>query len=220
MPNRPGNDDRSTATGGLATAARQRDGSSSNSAQQRMRSKRIRQHATRSNRGFASMDREKQKRDREQRWHGRARQGHRARIRFRRSTRSRPQRRRGREPQSRAHGGDRTSRRRSPRSVAQPRARRRRTPAATETASRAAFQNSRGGIANTDRQVAIDNRPKASTPTRRATAAATPRSAASVVRRADKRDRDETFGNTSSTRDEQLGRALARQTSAQRRASG
>ena len=51
--------------------------------------------------------------NRQQGWKGGACQGHRARIRLERSARSRPQGRRGRESEPRAHGRDRTSRRRS-----------------------------------------------------------------------------------------------------------
>jgi hypothetical protein len=60
MPNRPGNDDRSTAGGGLGDRGGQRDASSENgrpnASQNGAGSSR-----SRSNRGFASMDRDKQK---------------------------------------------------------------------------------------------------------------------------------------------------------------
>ena len=59
MPNRPGNDDRNTATGGSSDRGAQRDVSSNNAGQNG--SQGGAQARTRSNRGFASMDREKQK---------------------------------------------------------------------------------------------------------------------------------------------------------------
>ena len=55
MPNRPGNDDRNTAAGGNNDRSGQRDVSSTNGNQNGAQAR------TRSNRGFASMDRDKQK---------------------------------------------------------------------------------------------------------------------------------------------------------------
>ena len=58
MPNRPGNDDRITATGGVGDRVGQRDSSSDNG---RAGGPSNAQSRSRSNRGFASMDRSKQR---------------------------------------------------------------------------------------------------------------------------------------------------------------
>jgi len=58
MPNRPGNDDRITATGGVGDRGGQRDSSSDNG---RAGGASNAQSRSRSNRGFASMDRSKQR---------------------------------------------------------------------------------------------------------------------------------------------------------------
>jgi general stress protein YciG len=60
MPNRPGNDDRNAAEGGLGERGGQRDASSDMN-RQSASSNGTGAARTRSNRGFASMDREKQK---------------------------------------------------------------------------------------------------------------------------------------------------------------
>src|SRR5215216_4634148 len=59
MPNRPGNDDR--ITGGVGDRSGQRDVSSDNARQNGSQQNSSAQARTRSNRGFASMDREKQR---------------------------------------------------------------------------------------------------------------------------------------------------------------
>jgi general stress protein YciG len=62
MPNRPGNDDRDTATGGQGDRVGQRDMSSDSARQNGSQAAATGAPTrTRSNRGFASMDREKQK---------------------------------------------------------------------------------------------------------------------------------------------------------------
>ena len=61
MPNRPGNDDRIGATGGDGGRGEQRDVSSDNARQNGSGSQQGNSARTRSNRGFASMDRSKQR---------------------------------------------------------------------------------------------------------------------------------------------------------------
>lgn len=61
MPNRPGNDDRNTATGGVGDRGGQRDVGSDFARQNGSQVNTAAQARTRSNRGFASMDREKQR---------------------------------------------------------------------------------------------------------------------------------------------------------------
>jgi general stress protein YciG len=61
MPNRPGNDDRNTATGGVGDRGGQRDVSSDSARHNGSQPISASQVRTRSNRGFASMDREKQR---------------------------------------------------------------------------------------------------------------------------------------------------------------
>jgi uncharacterized protein len=61
MPNRPGNDDRIGATGGDGGRGEQRDVSNDNARQNGSGSQQGNSARTRSNRGFASMDRSKQR---------------------------------------------------------------------------------------------------------------------------------------------------------------
>ena len=112
MPNRPG-DDRNTP-GGLGDRGGQRD-ATDNARQDQRRG---------TGSAFAEQPRVRidgpleAEGNREQGWKGGACQGHRARIRLERSARSGTKGWRRREPQSRAHGGHRTPRRRSSRSLA------------------------------------------------------------------------------------------------------
>jgi uncharacterized protein len=152
MPNRPGNDDRNTAAGlgdrggqGTDNAARQ-GGSSQNSAGQ------VR---TRSNRGFASMDREKQKEIASK--GGKAAHAKGTAHEFD-SSEAREAGRKGGVAVSRnrehmaaigRRGGEARGHSRA-RAAAQ-------TNSGSQDTLGGSFQNSRGGAANTERQVAIDN---------------------------------------------------------------
>ena len=148
MPNRPGNDDRITADGsqrdassGTRTRTASQGGSVAHPQQSRLRVDGSRKAA----------------RDRQQGRSGGACQGHGARIRLRRSARSRPQGRRGGEPQSRAHGGDRPSWRRSARPVARTRRRADEQRRQRQQRAKAASRTRARGRRARDRQVAIDN---------------------------------------------------------------
>ena len=175
MPNRPGNDDRNAVTG-------QRDTSNENARQNGSQIRRKRCCADAKQSRIRLDGSRKTERNRQQGRTGRPRQGHRARIRFRRSTRGRAKGRRGRESQSRAHGGHRTSRRRSSRAV----------PRTGRRAGKHRFRQQPRGqlpeLAQQRRALTVRSRStartKASTRTRRATAVGTTRSAASGGRTA------------------------------------
>src|SRR5215218_9924816 len=150
MPNRPGNDDR--ITGGVGDRSGQRDVSSDNARQNGSQQNSSAQARTRSNRGFASMDREKQKEIASK--GGRAAHAKGTAHEFD-SGEAREAGRKGGVAVSRnrdhmaaigRRGGEARGHSRS-RSQAQ-------TNTGAENTNDASFQNTRGG---SDRQVAIDN---------------------------------------------------------------